>query len=225
MIFFIADSLYYTHMKWLDQLERRFHFVAIPEFPLFIVTANGLIYLMAQFQPVFVDRLLLDPAAVRSGEWWRLLTFLFVPALMRPLFFVFWLLFLYQISEALENAWGEFRFFFFYLLGAAVTAIAALVLLKEPAGNSFLNISLFLAFATLFPDFELLLFFILPIKVKYLAYFTWFTVALSFVVGSFVPRVTIGASLFNYALFFGADLGRSVRLKWEVYRNRRRLNL
>jgi membrane associated rhomboid family serine protease len=210
-------------MRWLDSLERRFHFIAIPQFPLFIATANGLIYLMAQFQPDFVGRLLLDPGMVRAGEWWRVLTFLFVPPMdMNPIFLVFWLLLIYQFAQTLEHAWGEFRFFVFYLVGAAATVAGALLVSHEPVGNSLLYITLFLAFATLFPDFELLLFFIIPVKVKYMAWFFWFLLALWFLAGSFSTRVAIGSALLNYALFFGGDLSRAARLKWEVIRNRRR---
>src|SRR5438309_8981048 len=165
-------TCYYTRMpRWLDALEQRFHFLVIPQFPLFIATANGLIYLMSQAQPVFVERLVLDPAAIRAGQWWRAVTFLFVPPPMNPFFLVFWLLLIYQFAQALENAWGEFRFFAFYLIGAAATVAAALLVLHEPLGNVSLNTTLFLAFATLYPDFELLLFFFIPIKVKYMAYF------------------------------------------------------
>jgi membrane associated rhomboid family serine protease len=211
-------------VKWLDWMERRFHFLAIPQFPLFIVAANGVIYLMAQVQPNFVERLLLYPDNVRIGEWWRLITFLFVPPLrMNPIFLIFWLLLLYQFSQALENAWGEFRFFIFYLVGAVATALAAFLVLHEPLGNMSLNTTLFLAFATLYPDFELLLFFILPIKVKYLAWFTWFTIIFSFVLGSLSLRVEIAASLANYALFFGEAIWQAARLRWEVYQNRRRM--
>jgi len=210
-------------MKWLDSLERRFHFVAIPQFPLFIATANGLIYLMAQFQPVFVQRLTLDPAALAAGEWWRSCTFLFVPPMnINPIFLVFWLLLLYQFAQALENAWGEFRFFFFYLVGAVATVLGAVLISHTPIGNVFLNTTLFLAFATLFPDFELLLFFILPVKVKYMAAFFWLTTAFYFWAGPFGTRVAIAASLTNYGLFFGADIWRAARLRWEVFRNRRR---
>ena len=211
-------------MRWLDNLERRFHWLTIPQFPLFIATANGLIYLMAQFQPIFVDRLLLDPVAVRgAGEWWRVVTFLFVPPIsMNPIFLVFWLLLLYQFAQALEAAWGEFRFFFFYLVGAFATVMASLFISGQPIGNVSLNTTLFLAFATLFPDFQLLLFFFIPVKVKYLAWFTWLVTALSFIMGSFGTRVAIGASLSNYILFFGVDIWRAVQLRWNVYRNRSR---
>jgi hypothetical protein len=209
-------------MRWLSYLERRIGFLSIPQFPLFIAAANGIIYFMSQAQPVFVERLILDPVAVRAGEWWRVFTFLFVPPQMNPLFLVFWLLLLYQYATALENAWGEFHFFIFYLLGAAATVIAALLVLHEPLGNVPLNTSLFLAFATLYPDVELLIFFILPIKVKYLAWFVWLTMAASFVFGSFTTRIAIGASLANYGLFFGADIWMAAQLRWEVYKNRRR---
>jgi len=209
-------------MKWLDYLQRRVGFLSIPQFPLFIASANGLIYLLSQAQPVFVERLILDPSAVRAGEWWRIFTFLFVPPQMNPLFLVFWLLLLYQYALALENAWGEFHFFIFYLLGAAATVLAALLVLHEPLGNVPLNTTLFLAFATLYPDVELLIFFVLPIKVRYLAWFVWLTIAVSFVLGSFTTRVALGASLANYGLFFGADIWRAVQLRWEVYQNRRR---
>jgi membrane associated rhomboid family serine protease len=203
-------------MKWLDSLERRFHFIAIPQFPLFIATANGLIYLMAQFQPIFVQSLLLEPTAILArGEWWRVVTFLFVPPMnMNPIFLAFWLFLLYQYAQALENAWGEFRFFLFYLIGAAATVVASVFVLHEPLGNVPLNTTLFLAFATLFPDFELLLFFFLPIKVKYLGWFVWVTVGLSIFLGSFATRVAIAASLSNYLLFFGSDIWRALR-RWR----------
>jgi hypothetical protein len=209
-------------MRWLARLERHFQWVTIPQFPLFLACANGLVYLLAQAQPIFVERLILDPGAIQAGEYWRVFTFLFVPPQINPFFLVFWLLLLYQFAQALENAWGEFRFFFFYLIGAIATVIAALFILHEPLGNVSLNTTLFLAFATLYPDFELLLFFIIPLKVKYMAWFIWATTAVSFVMGNFATRVAIGSSLANYFVFFGEDLWIAARLRWQVYRNRRR---
>ena len=85
-----------------------------------------------------------------------------------------------------------------------------------------LNTTLFLAFATLFPHYELLLFFILPVKVKYLAALTWLGLAWGLVIGNGATRVAIAASLVNYALFFGPQIWESVKLKAETYRNRRR---
>jgi hypothetical protein len=210
-------------MRWLDSLERRFGSWTIPHFPLFLVSANGLIYLMGQAEPAFVSRLILDPAAIRAGEFWRTVTFLFVPPMMNPIFLVFWLLLLYQYASALEHAWGEFRFLMFYAVGALATVLTALLVLHEPLGNVPLNTTLFLAFATLFPDFQLLFFFIIPMRVKYLAWGIWILLGGSFLSGSFGTRVAIAASLLNYALFFGQDIWQGFHLRWEVYRNRRRL--
>ncbi len=209
-------------MRWLDYLERRFHWLTIPQFPLFIAATNGFIFFLGQAQPAFVQRLTLDPAAVLAGEWWRILTFLFIPPPWSAFLLVFWLLLLYQIAQSLEQAWGEFHFFFFYLLGAACTAAASLGVLHQPLGNVPLNTTLFLAFATLYPEIEFLVFFILPIKVKYLAWFVWLTTGVSFALGAFATRVAIAASLANYFFFFGPDLWKAARLKWEVYQNRRR---
>jgi membrane associated rhomboid family serine protease len=209
-------------MRWLDALERRFGEWAIPQFPLFIAVAPAAVYFLAQSRPEFITRLTLDPAAIRAGEWWRMLTFLFLPPSQNVLWMLIWLFVTYQFAQALEQAWGAFRFCFFYLFGALVTALAAIFVVNAPLSNAALNTSLFLAFATLYPDVEVLLFFIIPLKVKYLAWVTWAMVLVSFVLGDNVLRVGIAASLVNYLLFFGSQIWHAITLRWDVYRNRRR---
>jgi len=209
-------------MHFLDRLERRFGAWAIPHFALFIVMANGLIYILALARPEFLSRLRLDPFAIRHGEVWRAVTFLFVPPMMHPFWMLFCLLLLYQFAQALEHEWGDFRFCLFYGISALAALAAALCVSGETLSNIPLNITLFLAFATLFPDFELLLFFILPVKVKWLAAVTWLWLVWAFGVGSSGMRAGIAASLVSYALFFGPQIWQNMRLKIEVYRNRRR---
>jgi membrane associated rhomboid family serine protease len=209
-------------MRWLDRLERRFGAWAIPHFALLIVTANALIYFLAQTRPDYLYQLMLDPVAIRQGEYWRVLTFIFVPPPMSMLWMVFWLLLFYQFAQALEQEWGEFKFCVFYAVGALAMLVAALFIVGDTLSNIPLNTTLFLAFATLFPDFELLIFFILPVKVKYLAWLSWAGIFWSLATGSFGTRVAILASLVNYALFFGPDIAEAARRRWEVYKNRRR---
>ena len=211
-----------TNLRWLDALERRFGSWTVHEFPLFIVMANGLVYLLSFKQPALVSKLILIPGAVWEGEWWRVLTFLFVPPTMGPIGMALWLYFLYQMANTLENEWGEFRFCFFYFIGALATVIASLFIARQSLSNVPLNTTLFLAFAALYPEMEILLFFILPIRVKYLAWLTWAWISWSFITGGTVSRIAIGASLFNYFLFFGQDLWQGVKLKIHVYRNRNR---
>jgi len=91
-------------MRWLDALERRFGDWAIPQFPLFIALISGAIYFMGYAKPEMTARLILDPAAVLAGEWWRVLTFLFVPAIQSPFWLLLWLFVMYQFAQALEQA-------------------------------------------------------------------------------------------------------------------------
>jgi membrane associated rhomboid family serine protease len=206
---------------WLDWLEKRFGHWSVAHFPLFIVAANGIIYLLGMTQPGFTGRLLLDPVMVRFGEWWRVMTFLFVPPSMGPFWLVFWLLLLYQYSQALEYEWGSFRFLVFYVIGALATVVASLWS-GQSLSNLPLNTVLFLAFATLFPDFQLLLFFVIPIKVKYLAWVFWAGIIYSLVFGGAATRVGVIASLVNYAIFFGPGIWNGLRIRWLVYNNRKR---
>src|SRR4051794_31541948 len=105
-------------MSFLDWLEKRFGAWAIPHFALFLVAANAVIYFLGQSQPEFLLRLMLDPAAIRQGEVWRVITFLFVPPVMRSgLWMMVWLVVLYQFAQALEQAWGDFRFCVYYAIG------------------------------------------------------------------------------------------------------------
>ncbi len=208
-------------MRWLDRLERIFGRWTIPNFPLFIVAANAVIYFLSQAQPEFTSKLYLEPDALRTGQWWRAVTFLFLPPDMSFFWLLLWLYVLFLYSTALEQEWGEFRFLFFYAVGALATVLTSLWI-DAPLFNMALNTTLFLAFARLFPESELLLFFILPVKVKYLGLFAWAMTLWMFITGSMVARAEIAASLFNYFLFFGMGLFQSARLRFEVWKNRRR---
>lgn len=201
----------------------RFH--GIEGLPLIIVATNALVYLFEMFNPGLVSQLVLSPRAVYHGEIWRLFTFLFVPPGMGLLFIAFWLYLLYVYASALENEWGTFRFTLYYAVGALATAAVGVIPVRGIVPNVFLNASLFLAFAALFPDFELLLFFILPVKIKYLGYLTWIILAFNFLSGGTLVRLAILAALLNYILFLGPDIWEGIQLRLQVYRNRRRLKL
>lgn len=202
--------------------DRWGRFDGIDGLPLIIVASNALVYLFELMQPGLLNSLVLFPGAVHAGEWWRLITFLFVPPPMSPFFMLFWLYLLYTYASALENEWGTFRFTVFYLVGALLTAAVGLVPVRGLVPNIYLNASLFLAFAALFPDFELLLFFILPLKVKYLGYATWLWLAWAFLTGGVLARLAVAAAVANCLLLLGPDLWEKAALRWQVYRNRRR---
>jgi hypothetical protein len=153
----------------------------------------------------FLNKLVLIPQLVMQGEVWRLLTFIFIPPTFSMLWLVFALYFYYMIGTSLENEWGTFKFNVYYFTG--VLAIIAGSLLSGIAGTSYyLNLTMFLAFASIFPNYEILVFFVLPVKMKYLAWLDAALLGYSFITGTAADRVMIIASILNFLLFFGKDL-------------------
>lgn len=206
-------------MKLPDRLGP-FH--GVEGLPLIIAASNAVVYLYDMVRPGLAAYLVLAPGALYAGEYWRLATFLFVPPPMSPLFLFFWLYLLYVYADALETSWGPFRFTLFYAAGALATMAAGLFPAPGAVPNAFLNASLFLAFATLFPDVELLLFFFIPVKVKYLGWATGIWMAWCLGTGDALTRLAVAAALGNYLLFMGPDLWEKGKLRWQVWGNRRR---
>ncbi|MBL8022825.1 MAG: hypothetical protein JNK54_00890 [Elusimicrobia bacterium] len=208
-------------------------FGGIEGLPLIIVFSNVLVFLFNLLHPGLIGLLNLSHDALWEGQWWRLVTFVFVPpftsasslgspTVMSVVLMFVWFLFLHTMVTALEHAWGSGRFTVYFLVGVVATALVGLLPLAGPLTNGYLQASFFLAFATLFPHVEVLLFFIVPVKVKWLGYFTWAMLGLGFLLGSGLVRLTILAGLVNYFLILGPDLWDQVRLRWETFRNRRR---
>ena len=115
--------------------------------------------------------------ALLHGEVWRLVTFVFVPAVSSPFALLISLYFYYWIGSTLERQWGTAKFNLYYISGALLTVLGvvlASLITGNPyltaAGTGYVNLSMFFAFAFLFPDTTVLLFFILPVKMKWLAY-------------------------------------------------------
>lgn len=211
-------------MKLLDWLERRLSPYAIPHITLLLILGQVVVFVVSMSQQgngggvTLLENIKLKPNLVMAGEWWRVLTFLIVPPRTNPIFMFFaWYLF-YLMGSALENVWGTFRFNVFLLIGWLASVAAAFLAPEQLASNEFLYGTVFLAFARFYPDFIINLFFILPIKIKWLALITWVGYAVAFVTADFwVNRVLIIAAVLNYILFFWRD-------HWTAaYDHRRRL--
>jgi hypothetical protein len=207
--------------------ERWGPFHGVEGLPHIIVLSNALVYAFDLLRPGLMGDLLLIPSRVHaSGEWWRLVTFLFVPPPLPEtwpvLWLVVWLMVLHNVATALENAWGAFRFTVYFFSGALATALVAVLPFPAVITNGYLQGSLFLAFSTLFPDETFLLFFILPVRAKWLAVFTAAAMGWAFLAGGLAVRLTVAASLVNYGLLLGPGLCERWRLWREVRRNRRR---
>jgi hypothetical protein len=193
-------------MSLLDNLERKLRRYAVPNVTLYLIIGQVLFFLFVISGRFFLERVVLIPDLVLTGEWWRLITFLFIPPLTNPIFAFFaWYLF-YLMGSALEGHWGAFRYNLFLLIGYIVTVAVSFIMPLYPATNVFIGGSVFLAFAFLYPEFQLYIFFIIPVKIKWLALLTWIGYAYELLVGSGQIRLLVLASISNFLLFFGKDI-------------------
>lgn len=198
---------------WFDRLERKLGAFAIPNLAAFLVGMNAVVWVMSMLRPEFPSLLALYPDALLQGQWWRAFTFVLVPPMIGPLWLVFWLMLLYTYARALEEEWGDFRFNLFYGAGTLAT-VAASVVSGWPMSNLTLNTSLFLAFAALYPDFQIVLFFIIPVKARWLAAFAAAGLAWALLMHGPRARWEVLSGLVNYFLFFGSDHLETLKRLW-----------
>lgn len=219
-----------NNMKWFNKLERKFGKYAIHNLMYYLIILYAAGFLLEVFGNGFYSRYLaLNMAMVFKGQIWRLFTFIMGPPNTSIFFVLLSLYFYYMIGSVLEQAWGAFRFNMYLLSGWVLHIVAALIIyllfgVSFEFNTYYLNMSMFLAFATIAGDMQVLLFFIIPIKVKWLAYVDMGYFALTIIGGlfqSFLPRnilfglYTLGiyatpvyaiaalVSLLNFIVFYG----------------------
>lgn len=200
--------------QWLDRFCYKHPRLGIPGLMRYIVIGNVLVYLLNLFStngyPVASALLSFDTSAILQGQVWRIITFIFVPTGSSNIFFfVLTLYFYYFIGSALEREWGSNKFTVFYLFGVILNIILGFFV--GTASMYYVNMSMFFAFATLYPNLQFLLFFIIPVKAKWLAWIdaAYFLIAVFqylFTGHPLLALIPIVAVL-NYLLFFAADIG------------------
>jgi hypothetical protein len=202
-------------MSFLDKLERALGRFAIPNLSIYLVVGQVFVLLATMLRVLDPRTIVFLPAFALAGQWWRAVTFMFMPpfpgSTVGYVFLAFgWYLF-YLMGSALEGYWGTFRYNVFLFLSYALTVGLAFITPGAVVTNVFILGSVFLAFAYLNPDFELLIFFILPVKIKWLALIAWIGNIVLFVRGDMATRLQIAAAVATFVLFFGADILRSGR--------------
>lgn len=218
--------------KRIDKFCRDHPRFGIPNLMMYIAVANLAIYLLDTFSlgVSLSSMLTFDRYSILHGQIWRLLTFVLLPQSGDFLFFrgsgIFFVVisayFYYWIGSLLEREWGTTRFSVFYLGGVILNIVYGLI--TGYASMHYVNLSMFFAFAVLFPDMQVLLFYILPIKVKWLAWidaalFTWDVLssllALN-IVGALLPLVAI----LNFLIFFWSDFKEALGYRKRRYQHR-----
>ncbi len=201
--------------NWLYKMERRFGRYGIPDLAKYLAIGQLVVWVIVMF---FYGDLLnwisLSRSGLLHGQIWRIVTFVLVPPLtINPLYLLLELYFLYFVGSSLENSWGSFRFTLYYLIGMAGAVLSCLLLGTYASGA--LLYSLFFAFACLYPDVQVLLLFILPIKVKWLGVAALVLYLMDFLRAGLWYKGAMLLGLVNFFLFFGPTL-------WQNYQNRKR---
>ena len=199
--------------KLMNRIERfcfqhpRF---GIPNLMLVIAIGTIAVWVFMQMDTIgrIYQLLCMSGQAVLHGQVWRILTFVFLPGESNLIWFIISLYFYYWIGSSLEREWGTGKFTIYYLSGMLLTAIfgvlLSLLLGRDVVVNAtYLNLSMFFAFATLFPDVQVLLFFIIPIKVKWLAYIDAALFLLAVITLPFPIDLLPVVAVLNYLVFCG----------------------
>lgn len=212
-------------MNFLDSLEKRFGHLAVPNVVMVFIVAQLFIYAAIMVGRMELSSIELIPKAVFGGEWWRLFSFLIAPpypaaTLFQALFLAFFWYILWFMSQSLEAAWGVFRFNLYLLATILFAVMGAFVgQLISPSSliatsTTFLYYSVFFAFATLHPNIQFLMFFVIPMKVKWLAWIILGGGTLYFLaLPSIGHRIAFAAPFLCYVLFFKDALAQSLEAK------------
>ena len=211
-----------SSLKKLNEAVERFCALhprlGIPGLMRYIVGANAVIYLLSLFaRGGSLNFLCMDPASVLRGELWRIVTYVLLPT-NGGIFLVISLFFYYWLGESLERLWGSTKFTVYYVSGTLLTALASLLAylidgISVPIyGAVYVNTALFLAFALNYPDAMVNIYFIIPVKMKWLAALEGILYALS-VVTALAARMWGQAlmpivALLNLFVFFTPDFLR-----------------
>ena len=201
-----------VQLNWLDKLEKKFGRFAIPNLTMYLIGAYIIGFGIYYFLPGLFKWLTLEPYFILKGQVWRVISWVLVPPSGSLISIIFIVLLYYSLGTALERAWGTFRYNVYIFSGILFTVIGAFALYFISGtgmvgygglfSTYYINMSIFLAFAVSYPDMELLLYFIIPIKMKWMAIVYAVFILYDFIAGNFISRVTIAASLLNFVVFF-----------------------
>lgn len=213
-------------MNWLSKLERKFRKFAIPGLINYLVGLTGIVFVLDQIsQGLVTEKISLQPDLILKGEIWRLVSYIFIPPSTSIIWIIFALYFLYMIGTGLEQEWGSFKFNFYYLTGVIGTTLGAFIAGGDGITTTYLSMSLFLAFAYIYPNFEIMIFFILPVKVKYLGILTWLFYGYTLITEPFNIKIAIIVSIINFFIFFSGDIIKNMKNNRSVASNRQKFKV
>jgi len=156
---------------------------------------------------------------VLRGQVWRLVSFIFVPETTEPFTLIISLYFTWFIGTMLEREWGTPKFNLYYFSGVVLTILTGIVShyafgYSSILGTYYVGMSMFLAFAALYPDAQLMLLYIIPVKAKWLALADAALFAVDVISallrGSFLSALLPVVALLNFLVFFWCDIADQI---------------
>lgn len=204
-------------MKFIDKLERKFGRFGIPNLTIYMIVCYVIGYALMIVNPGILNWLSLEPAYILRGQVWRLVTWvLYPPSTSGVLWFAIAVLFFYYpIGTSLERTIGTFKYTLYILSGVIFTILGAFILYFLLGGNVlvgnvfstyYISLSTFLAYAMCYPDMQVLLMFIIPVKMKWMAIF--YVVIVVYEMIQYIMAcawylvIPIVASLLNFIIFY-----------------------
>lgn len=200
-------------MDLLNKMERKFGRYAIPNLMYYIVILYAIGVVIQMTAPgIYLQYLMLDARAILRGQIWRIVTFMIWPPSDALFFNVVAIYLYYNLGSTLERVWGTFRFNVYFFMGVIGHVVAALVIYLifgkvYLLTTDYLNFSLFFAFAATFPEMQFYLFFVIPVKAKWLAVFNGAYFLYGFLFGGMAGRIAIVMSLLNFIVYFFMSRG------------------
>ena len=216
-------------MKWITKLERKIGKYAIPNLIVYLLVGyviGYVLYLVPSLRQMLYY-FTLEPAYVVNGQIWRLFTWILVPpSTTNILFYVIMVIFYFQLGTVLEQVWGSFKFNLYIFGGIIITDIVVmlgffvLAMLGNPeaafmgqyVSTYFINLGIFLAYSMTFPENRVLIYFIIPVKMKWLGIVYGALVTVEFILSGWGGKIVILASLLNFLIYMfvvGIGPGRS----------------
>ena len=211
-------------MKFINKLERKFGRFGIPNLTVYIIGCYVLGYFLAMFAPGVLNMMSLDMSMVMKGQIWRLVTWVIVPPDSFDVFTIIMLYFYYSLGTTLERTWGTYRYNVYIFSGILFTVVGSFLCMgvvylmygslpTEIASAYFysgsyafstyyINLSIFLAFAATYPDMQVLLMFVIPVKVKWMGILDAVLMLYYVIKGGVFTKFAIIASLLNFVLYF-----------------------
>ena len=184
-------------MKLINKLEKKFGRFAIKNLMYYIILMYALGFVILLVNPdIYYNWLSLNAPAILHGQIWRIFTYIIYPPTGSLITILISLYFYYVVGTMLERQWGSFRFNLYFFTGVLLHAIAAILIylvwgMVLEMGTYYLNLSMFFAFAAMFPDMQVLFMWLIPIKMKWLAWIDGIYFAVTIVAGLMSEHLSV----------------------------------